>query len=354
MINLANGIAEQEVIKVDFVVAVKKGPLLDDISEKVNLIDLRSKRIVTSLLPLATYLRKTQPDVLLSALSTANVIAILAKKLSFNQITHIATEHSTMSAAASNATSWRARLMPWLISSLYPHADGIVAVSSGVADDLVSFSRIERQKIEVIYNPVITPEVRKLSLEPCSDEWIADTSTPTLLGIGRLSPEKDFANLLEAIAIIIRHSPVKLIILGEGNQRKHLEELVAELNLTEYVKMPGFVKNPYCYLRKAQLFVLSSQIEGLPTALIEGLFCNTKLVSTDCPSGPREILDNGRYGVLVKPGDSADLAQGILEALKTNTTTIPDESWERYTLEHSIEHYISYMLNKTRDKPVKS
>ena len=129
MINLANGIAEQEVIKVDFVVAVKKGPLLDDISEKVNLIDLRSKRIVTSLLPLATYLRKTQPDVLLSALSTANVIAILAKKLSFNQITHIATEHSTMSAAASNATSWRARLMPWLISSLYPHADGIVAVS---------------------------------------------------------------------------------------------------------------------------------------------------------------------------------------------------------------------------------
>jgi len=354
MINLANGIAERGNFKVDFVVAVKQGPLLGDISNKVNLIDLGSKRIATSLLPLTAYIRKTQPDILLSALGTANIISILAKKLSFNQITLIITEHSTMSVAARNPTNWRARLMPRLISKLYPCADGIVAVSSGVADDLATVSQIDRHKIEVIYNPVITPEVRNLSQESCTDEWITDPLTPTVVSIGRLSPEKDFANLLEAIAIVVKHRPVKLIILGEGNQRKYLEDLTAELKLTEYVKMPGFVKNPYSYLRKAQLFVLSSLLEGLPTALIEGLFCNTKLVSTDCPNGPREILDNGRYGVLVKPNDPTDLAHGILEALKNKTITVPDESWERYTLEYSIEHYISYMLNKTQDKTVKA
>ena len=268
MINLANGIANRGVATVDFVVAVKKGDLLGEISEKVKLVDLGAKRIATSILPLAAYIRKNKPDVLLSALSTANVILILAGKLSFQSTTLIVTEHCALSVASGSPINWRARLIPWLISTFYPYADGIVAVSSGVADDLSSVSGIRRNKIEVIYNPVITPEVRTLTQEPCIDQWISDPSTPVLLSIGRLSPQKDFVNLLEAFTLVVKKRPVKLIILGEGELRKDLEALIDNLKIKEHVKMPGFVENPYSYMRNAQVFVLSSQWEGLPTCLL--------------------------------------------------------------------------------------
>ena len=346
MVNLANGMAERPDIDVDFIVTQKIGPLEGDVSEKVNLVNLNSKRIITSLVPLTTYIRKKQPDFLVSALNTANIVSILAKLLSLRKTILLVTVHNTLSMAASNPKFRRTRLIPKLMSSLFPIANGIVTVSKGVAEDLASVTGLNRDSIEVIYNPVITPEVRTLSQQPCTDAWVNDPTTPTLLGIGRLSPQKDFANLLEAVAIVVKQRPVKLIILGEGDLREDLEAQIADLKLTQYVKMPGFVKNPYSYMKNADLFVLSSQWEGLPTVLIESLFCNTKLVSTDCPSGPKEILAAGRYGLLVKPKDPTDLARGILETLDNNNVLIPDESWERYTLEYSISHYLSYMIDK--------
>ena len=349
MLNLANGIANLPDTEVDFAVAEKKGPLLDYFPKNVNLIDLGSKRIATSVFPLSTYIRKSNPDVLVSALGTANIIAIAANLLSFKKTKLIVTQHTTLSM--SSPTHLRARLLPRLISLLYPCADGRVAVSGGVADDLASVTGLKRSTIEVIYNPVITPDVQSLSLEPCLDKWITDSTTPVLLGIGRLNPQKDFKTLLEAVSIVNKKRPVKLIILGEGELREELETLIADLQLTEQVKMPGFVKNPYCYMRNAQLFVLSSLWEGLPTVLIEALFCNTRLVSTDCPSGPKEILDDGRYGLLVKPGDPRELADGIMKTLDKTSTANPIESWERYTLKYSTKHYLSYMFdNETSDR----
>lgn len=350
MLNLANGIAELPNTSVDFVVTQKQGPLVSDVSHNVNLIELGSSRIATSVFPLITYLRKTQPDALVSALNTANIISIIAKFFSFRKTRFIVTVHNTLSLSAQNVRSLRARLIPWLISTLFPHAHGIVAVSRGVADDLTSVTGLKTNKIEVIYNPVITPEVRTLSQESCPDEWINDPSTPVLLSIGRLSPQKDFKNLLEAMAIVIKQRPVKLIILGEGDLRQSLESLIVKLNLTESVKMPGFVKNPYSYMSNADLFVLSSQWEGLPTVLIEALYCKAKLVSTDCPSGPKEILNNGQYGLLVKPKDPLDLARGILDSLDSNSTTLSNESWERYTLDYSINHYLSLMFSNQVSK----
>ena len=182
---------------------------------------------------------------------------------------------------------------------------------------------------------------------PCTDQWISDPSMPVLLSIGRLSPQKDFANLLEAFALVVKTRPVKLIILGEGELRKNLEALIGNLKITEHVKMPGFVENPYCYMRNAQVFVLSSQWEGLPTVLIEALFCGIRLVSTDCPHGPKEILLDGEYGVLISPKDSKGLAHGIIKALDKDSATISNESWEPYTLDYSIEHYLSYILEKS-------
>jgi glycosyltransferase involved in cell wall biosynthesis len=346
MINLANGMSDLSDTSVDFVVTQKTGPLIKNISDKVNLINLNSSRIATSVYPLVSYIRKEQPDAMISALNTANIIAIAAKILSGKTTTLIVTEHNTLSVTSNNPSLNRARLIPWLISKLYHRANGIVAVSKGVADDLSHVTSIARNQIEVIYNPVITPEVRILSEKPCSDEWITDKSTPVLLGIGRLSRQKNFSNLLKAMSIVLKTKKAKLIILGEGELREDLQSLINELDLSHYVRLPGFVSNPYTYIRNADVFVLSSLWEGLPTVLIEALYNNTKLVSTNCPSGPDEILDQGRYGTLVKTDSPEDLAKGILNALTTDSPDIPVECWERYTLEYSIKHYLSYIAEK--------
>jgi glycosyltransferase involved in cell wall biosynthesis len=206
--------------------------------------------------------------------------------------------------------------MSKLVRRFYPWACKIVAVSQGVADDLIQITKLPLSRIQVIYNPVVAPELREKAKEPVAIPWFAATNDPVILSVGRLTELKDFPTLIRAFALVRRKLPCRLLILGEGDQRASLEGLVSRLGLEEHVLLPGFASNPYSYMAQAAVFVLSSISEGLPSALIEAMAVGTPVVSTACPSGPSEIITPEVNGLLVPSADPEALAEAILRVLE--------------------------------------
>jgi glycosyltransferase involved in cell wall biosynthesis len=332
--------AARRSVEVDLVLVQAVGPYLADVPDSVNIVDLGASRVLASIPALRRYLRRVRPEAMLTAISHANLAGIWAKRLAGVPTRLIVSEHDTLSLATQQAKSRRDRVIPYLVGKFYPGADGIIAVSAGVADDLATTTRIPRASIDVIYNPVITPDVVTASRAAADHPWLAPGEPPVVVGIGRLTKKKDFVTMLQAFAEVRRDRPARLIILGEGPERAELEALVHKLDLHADVALPGFVDNPYAFLSAASLFVLSSRWEGLPTVLIEAMFCGTPVVSTDCPSGPDEILQGGRYGTLVAVGDPAGMARAIIAALAGEVAPAPPESWHPYRLEVVTDHYL--------------
>jgi glycosyltransferase involved in cell wall biosynthesis len=190
----------------------------------------------------------------------------------------------------------------------------VVGVAGGVADTLARCTLLSRKAIAVAYNPVVTDDIFTKAAAPVSHPFLG-AGIPVVLGIGKLSPQKDFTTFLEAIALANGKQNLRAIILGEGIERQMLEARRTALGLDGIVDLPGFATNPYGYIAATNLFVLSSRWEGLPTVVIEALALGANIVSTDCPSGPREILGDDRFGRLVPVGDAAALADAILAAL---------------------------------------
>ncbi|UCE86301.1 MAG: glycosyltransferase [Deltaproteobacteria bacterium] len=314
MVNLARGFAERG-HDVDFVLSEASGPLLAEIPEPVRIVSLGAGRLRRSVLPLARYLRRERPAALFSALDYVNVIALWARRLAGGSTRVIACVHTTVSVDRANEPRSPLDVLPWLMRCTYPRAAEVVAVSTGAADDLAHTARLPRDRIRVIYNPVVTPEFASRARASLDDDWFAAGAPPVILSVGRLTRAKDYPTLLRAFERVRRQRRARLLLLGEGEERASLEALARDLSLGEDVRMPGFAANPYPYMSRAAVFVLSSAWEALPTALIEALACGTRVVSTDCPSGPREILQDGRYGALVETRDEAALAGAILAAL---------------------------------------
>jgi len=312
--------------EIHLVLARAEGELLSQVSPKVRIVDLKAKPILLtkrlrlgSVLPstfkLVRYLKKEHPDVLF-AFSNANFPALWGRWLSGVSLPVIINEqvHPTLSAKLS--PNLVERFMPLLKRLFYPHADAIVAVSHGVADDLAKVTRIPRGRIRVIYNPVVIPDLLQKVEEPVKHPWFSDGSQPIVLGVGRLHIQKDFPTLIKAFAMVRQKRPVKLVILGDGEERPRLEALVKKLGLENDVWMPGFVDNPFTFMAKVSVFVLSSAWEGFGNVLVEALACGCPVVSTDCPSGPSEILEGGKWGKLVPVGDHEKLAKAILETIE--------------------------------------
>jgi glycosyltransferase involved in cell wall biosynthesis len=229
-----------------------------------------------------------------------------------------------------------------MMRRLYPKADRIVAVSQGVADDLISLLNLPHEKVTVIYNPIVTPELFEQAKQPVSCSWFEQNRLPVILAVGRLTKAKDYPTLFRAFSLVRQVRPAKLLVLGEGEERSNLERLAIELGIQNDVSMSGFVDNPFAFMAKASVFVLSSAWEGLPTVLIEALSCGCPVVATDCRSGPREILDNGRYGRLVPVGDHEALAKAILETLDN-----PDFPADRQTrLQRAMEFSVDAAVDK--------
>jgi glycosyltransferase involved in cell wall biosynthesis len=275
---------------------------------------MKSTHTLRYLPDLVRYLRQERPLALLAAEPRLNCEAVWARRLAQVPTRLAVSEHLHLSRSKFGSARWRKPYLPRLLRRTYMAADAIIAVSDGVADDLAASTGIPRTHITTIYNPVVTPQLQTKTLEPLDHPWFVPGAPPVLLSVGRLSRQKDFSTLLRAFArlrMTYAEQNVRLLVLGEGPQRRQLEALIRQLGLGASVDLPGFVDNPFAYMARAAGFVLSSAYEGLPTVLIEALACGCPVVSTDCPSGPAEILRNGQDGQLVPVGNEAALAEAL-------------------------------------------
>jgi glycosyltransferase involved in cell wall biosynthesis len=306
----------------------------DELSDAVRIVDLKMPRLWTSLLAFRHYLKHEKPDVVISAMPLANGIAAWARRLTRYAPPVVLTEHNAVSLAFGDLDVPRYRPLMWVIRPSYRFADAIVAVAGGVAKRLRTVPGVKNDRIHVIYNPAWCPEMEVQAREQISHPWLLQKDVPVVVAIGRLEAQKDFATLLNAFAKIRKKRQVRLVLLGEGSLRASLERLAQELGVSDDLSMPCFVENPVAYLSRAIVFVLSSLHEGLPTVLIEAMTCATPVVCTDCPSGPAEILEGGRYGPQVPVGDAYALAAAIERQLAKPT---PPDLLRARAREFSVE-----------------
>lgn len=309
VVNLLNGL-DKSLFEIKLVVIDKHGPFLNAIPQEVEVLELSAQRVITSIIPLAKTIKNYEPDIVISHLDYANVISVLACKLSKSRTKLFVTEHLHYSAGKSS-DKLRSGLLKKLMSLTYKYSDCIVTVSKGITDDLIEILNYSKysDRFRTIYNPIVFDAERINTKET---HWFKENEFK-VLGAGRLTAQKDFPTLIKAFAIVKEEFPnVRLVIIGEGEERENLENLIQELNLSEYVSLPGFVDNPHYNMKVADLFVLSSKWEGFGNVIVEAMAEKTAVISTDCPSGPNEIIDNNVNGVLCKPGDAKSLAKEIL------------------------------------------
>lgn len=308
---LANNFVNQGV-EVDMVLINKRGKYLNNLDEKINIIGLNCPKLWTSVRSFIKYLRNSSPSAVVSSMPLANTIAVTAQKLSSYSGPVILTHHNTQDMFNGYVEKLSHKLfVPWVQWS-YKIADKIICVSNGVAN---SVNRIvnDKSKIEVVYNPINVNSIIKRSNFPVEG---FDKSKKNIVAVGRLVEQKDFETLIKTIPILKEKLDANLTILGEGKRRHVLEKLISELEVKDSVYLKGFVENPFKYLSASDVFVLSSKHEGFGNVIVEAMACETQVVSTDCPSGPSEILEKGRYGKLVPVGDSKAMANAILNTLE--------------------------------------
>ena len=343
VVNLANGLDGQG-YRVQLVLGDATGPFLDHVSPGIEVFDLavqrkavvfdfirapgrflelratawgsRAGRIMLGVPRLARYIDAEQPDVLISALDHGNVAAVIAAKLSVYKPDVVVTQHCNLTSDVITSRRKPGKIYA-LVKRYYPEATAIVGVSEGVSADLTAHIPSAAERISTIYNPVVDEDLAERAREEPDHPWFASPSgEPLIVTVGKLKKQKDHATLLRALARLRQDVPARLVIFGEGPERAALEHLAEQLGIADTVSLPGFTANPFAAMARADVFVLSSTYEGLPTVLIEALACGCPVVSTDCPSGPEEILEQGRYGSLVPVGDEAALAETMRTVLQ--------------------------------------
>lgn len=371
--------------RVDLVLCERKGPLVDNVPSGARVIELEPAAMLVAraralaadpggfrellrpmllawkpprrlpyLPKLIRYLQGARPDALLSMLPTPNLLAVWARRVAGVETRIVLSEQNTLSMAISGSRKWSKRYLPPLLRRAYLMADGITAASNGVADDLAATTGIPPTRITTVYNPVVDPDLIAKARAPLDHPWFAPGAAPVILGVGRLHPQKDFATLIRAFARLRAERPARLVILGgessgDSAYIADLKALPARLGVAKDVDLAGFVQNPLGYMSRAATFVLSSVYEGLGVVLVEALACGTPVISTDCPSGPREILDDGRFGPLVPVGDDASMAAAIRATLDD---PLPSELLksraQMFTVERAVDLYLKLMFGLPR------
>ncbi|MEL6438377.1 MAG: glycosyltransferase [Cyanobacteria bacterium J06621_8] len=339
MLNLANGFAAKN-IDVDLILVRKFGPYISQISPKVRVVNFKSPSLLKSTPLLVRYLTKEKPSILFSALEDTNIVAIIAKYIANVSTKVIVSVHNTLTQESLHAQTLKRKLVPYFIPWVYRGADGVVAVSNGVSSDLVKLG-VQDKKITVIYNPIVTPEYQEKLQENFDHPWFDVDEPPVILAVGRLNQQKDFSTLIKAFAKVRQSVSAKLMILGEGEQQEQLELLAQTLGVAKDILLPGFVDNPYVYMREAKILVLSSAWEGFGNVLVEAMAAETMVISTDCPFGPAEILANGKYGKLVSVGNVDEMANSIISALQeVPNRDILKARAEEFSLDIAIHKYL--------------
>jgi glycosyltransferase involved in cell wall biosynthesis len=322
----------------------REGVLVDLVPSGVRVVAFETRRTINDLLPMAAYLRRERPDALVANLNHNNIVALLAKALVGSRTRVYICQHNALSRESARPAPLDYRVVPTLYRYLSPLAAGIIGVSNGVADDLARTSGIARQRITMIYDPAIDGDFAARLAEPIRHPWL-NKQVPLFVTAGRLVPQKDPKTLLMAFAQV--RQPSRLMILGTGPLRSSLEDLAQKLGIAERVCFTGFVTNPLPYIRAATAFVLSSAYEGFGIAIVEALGCGTPVISTDCPYGPAEILEDGKYGTLVPVGDVQAMT-AAMDRLSTNPWS-PDllrHRAEVFSAENAAQDYFKLLTSQ--------
>jgi len=339
-INLARAL-QPLVSSVDLVLASRVGEYVGQVSD-IHTIDLGSKRVAFSIWPLARYLREHKPTILMAAMPHANLVAILAARLAGGSTRVIVTEHVVVLQQWRIATT-KERMVLRATRLGYRFAHGLVGVSDGVLESELRFlGKASPMQSQVIYNPilavgeVVSPMRQRTNASNQQKEF-------KIVSAGRLNVQKDHATLLRAFAKLRARNTSRLYIYGEGPFRKELEKMSLELGIADRVSFPGFVSNLREVFALADVFVLSSRWEGFGNVLVEAMASGCPVVSTDCPSGPREILAGGRFGLLVPVQDEDALSEAIQNALEGNGPVYnTEEAIAPYRSEVIARQYINF------------
>jgi glycosyltransferase involved in cell wall biosynthesis len=356
MLDLARGFAARG-HRVDVLAIRPRGELCDRLGSGIRLVPLerwftrlplvarnKRRRALGAALPLAAWMRRERPDVLLATSHSTNVAAALAGRIARVPTRVVLRIDSQLSRSPALAGTRKQRRRERRARRTFPWADGWIAISEGVADDAARVTGIARGKIATIHNPVVTPELLRRAAAPVHDPWLEPGGPPVVLGVGRLVPQKDFATLLRAFARVRAQRPARLLVIGDGPERAALEALAGELGIASDVRFTGWVANAPGYMAGASVFALSSAWEGFGRVLVEALAVGCPVVSTDCPSGPREILEGGAFGPLVPVGDEAALGAAIASLIERP----PDRPMlakraQAFTLEHGVQRYLEVL-----------
>ena len=312
MVDLANGL-RAEGLTTDLVVVRDEGPWRQLLSDDVRLVAMRSRSALPGFVKLLRYLRRARPDVVLANGASSIILAILARWFT-RRFVVIARIPTNLSAGLAKV-NLRWRIIRTLQANLLPRADAVVTNSAGSSKDIARNLPVAPEKIHTIHNPVVRPSMADEARQPVAHPWFHGHGPPIILAAGRLDPGKDYATLVRSFTLVAQQRDVRLMVLGEGAERRRLVKLTHELDVAHRVDFPGFHANPLAFMAKARLFVLSSTQEGMPNALIQAMACGTPVVSTDCPSGPREVLEDGHWGPLVPIGDVKSLAEAMSATL---------------------------------------
>jgi glycosyltransferase involved in cell wall biosynthesis len=343
-VNLANNLIQRG-HDVDMVLLSATGQFLEALDPEVCVVDLKVKRIRWAVLPLVRYLQETEPSALLACMWPLTVLSVVAHKFANVTTRIVVAEHVTWSVSQADYSPIHRLVIKKTMQFFFPSAKAVVAVSVGAADDLSRFAGIARDRVTTIYNPVIdaSNEVVHETEIFGSERW--HSASCRILTVGALKEQKNHELLLRAFAILVEHTNAQLLILGEGHLRNRLEKLIIELGIEARVSMPGFISDPSPYYQHANLFVLSSDFEGLPTVLIEALACGTPVVSTNCPSGPHEILCGGQFGRLIPLGDTMALAEAMLKSLSENhDSKVLKERAQYFSIDRAVDQYLEILL----------
>ena len=366
---------------VDLVVGRAQGDLRDEIPEQAGIIELeraskwraRSQMLAADpgafgqlltvwnlsgklryLPSLVRYFREVRPNAVFAATAPFNLITVWPRRLVRLDARVVGSEHNQLALETVGQHRWRYDCPPSLLRHGYLQADAIVAVSDGVANELALHAGIPRSHLTTVYNPIVGPEMLLKAQSMVSHPWFEPGEPPVILGVGMLKPQKDFPTLIRAFARVRSERPVRLLILGglrksakDEAYRVDLESLVAQLGVTKDVCFAGFVTNPFAYMSRVALFVLSSAWEGLPSVLIEALACGCPVVSTNCPSGPAEILANGEFGPLMPVGDDAAMADAIKTILDAPPNPrILQQRAEMFSIDRAIDQYETLLFGR--------
>jgi glycosyltransferase involved in cell wall biosynthesis len=284
----------------------------------IPIVTLNVKRTTFSLMATVRYLQEYQPDIILPMPWYFNIVAIWARYISGVKTKVIIGEHNIISLEASieHRDKLHLRFLPILMRYTYPYGDGLVGVSKDTITDLVETLKIVTKiPMQVILNPISHSRVNQLAKEPINHPWFQTPEIPVIVTAARLAKQKQLDSLLRAFAQVVKVTAVRLLILGEGPLRAELESLCRNLNIEESVWMPGYDSNPYRYMANCDVFVLASAWEGCPIALQEAMACGAAVVVTDAPGGMKDIVDDGKYGMIVPTGNPDALAKGLLQIL---------------------------------------